>query len=57
MGWERVFLHAIGHESTFGAIFLAAVVGSLAFLAFMASRAERRRKRPIPRHRHRDQAD
>ncbi len=44
MGWETVFLHAIGHESTFGVIFLAVVVGGLAFLAFMASRAEKKKK-------------
>ncbi|HXG41592.1 MAG TPA: hypothetical protein VNL95_02575 [Dehalococcoidia bacterium] len=41
MEWGTAFLHAIGHESTFGVVFLAAVVGGLALLAFMASRAER----------------
>ncbi|GEM_PF-1304034 len=45
LGWETVFLHAIGHESTFGVILLAGVIGGLAFMAFMASRAEKRKSR------------
>lgn len=45
LGWETVFLHAIGHESTFGVILLAGVIGGLALMAFMASRAEKRKSR------------